>query len=81
MSRTYDEESVGMIELAAFIYSKFKKNRYRGYYYKVINNKEDIVWFRNFKDYLLNIGSPSLCMMMPGNLTELSIEIERDKHC
>lgn len=70
-----------MVELAGFVYSIFKKNRYRGYYYKVINNNEYIVWFRSFKDYLLNIGSPSLCLIMPRNLTELYIEMERDKHC
>ena len=70
-----------MIELAGFFYSISKKNRFRGYYYKVINNSEDIVWFRNFKDYLINIGSPSLCLIMPSNLTELYIEQERDKHC
>ena len=70
-----------MIELAGFIYSFFKKNRYKGYYYKVINDNENIVWFRNFKDYLINIGSPNLCLIMPGNLTELYIEMERDKHC
>lgn len=70
-----------MIELAGFIYSIFKKNRFRGYYYKVINNNEDIVWFRNFKQYLLNNASPSLCLIMPCDLTGLYIEMERDKHC
>lgn len=70
-----------MIELAGFIYSFFKKNRFRGYYYKVINENEDLEWFINFKDYLINIGSPSLCLIMPSNLTELYIEQERDKHC
>ena len=81
MSRTYDEESVGMIELAGFIYSIFKKNRYRGYYYKVINENEDLEWFMNFENYLLNTISPSLMLIMPSNLTELYIEKERDKHC
>ena len=70
-----------MIELAGFIYSIFKKNKFRGYYYKVINSSEDLVWFRDCKHYLLNIGSPSLCMIMPKNLTELYIEEERDNHC
>lgn len=70
-----------MIELAGFIYSKFKKNRYRGYYYKVINENEDLEWFMNFENYLLNTISPSLMLIMPSNLTELYIEKERDKHC
>ena len=70
-----------MIELAGFIYSIFEKNRYRGYYYKAINENEDIEWFRNFKNYLLNIVSPSLSLIMPDNLTELYIEMEKDKHC
>ena len=43
MSRTYDEESVDMIELAGFIYSIFKKNRFRWYYYKVINENDYII--------------------------------------
>ena len=81
MSRTYDEESVDMIELAGFIYSIFKKNRFRGYYYKVIDENEDIVWFRNFKQYLLDNASPSLGLVMPDNLIDLYIEMERDKHC
>lgn len=70
-----------MIELAGFIYSIFKKNRYRGYYYKVINENEDLEWFMNFKNYLLNTISPSLMLIMPSSLTELYIEKERDKHC
>lgn len=68
-----------MIEIAGLIYSLFKKNRYRRCYYKVKNNGL-LIWFRNFKDYLLNIGSPSLNFIMPTDLTELFIEIERDKH-
>ena len=70
-----------MIELAGFIYSIFTKNKYRGYYYKVINENEDLEWFMNFKNYLLNTTSPSLMLIMPSNLTELYIEKERDKHC
>ena len=81
MSRTYDEESVDMTELAGFIYSIFKKNRYRGYCYKVINENEDLEWFMNFENYLLNTISPSLMLIMPSNSTELYIEKERDKHC
>ncbi len=65
-----------MFELIGLI---FCKNRYRGYYYK-IKNDELVIWYKNFKNYMLSIASPSLMCIMPETKTDLYIEMERDKH-
>lgn len=66
-----------MFELIGLIF--YRKHRFRGHYYKIKNNGL-VIWYRNFKDYMLDIGSPSLCCIMPDTETDLYIEMERDKH-